>query len=234
MCEGHEGHDHAGGATTHLHPTLYRRGGALLTPAEVHHQVFTTVRFREGYDLAEVDAFLGQVEVTINTILRENTELSAQLAAAQAIRPGSAAVGDSAARIVAVAQEAADQALSDARGMAEQILAEARAQADTLLGEAAQMNREAAENLQRSRNRVRNILQMPVGELRGLLDEFEPDRGEAATLPRAMTARDVALVQQHARAHQPGPPQPGAHQPGADSHTGHPPFRSPRPVGEDV
>jgi DivIVA domain-containing protein len=40
----------------------------LLTPNDVRDKTFTTHRFREGYDMDEVDAFLDQVRVTIETI----------------------------------------------------------------------------------------------------------------------------------------------------------------------
>lgn len=41
---------------------------SLLTPNDVRDQVFTTHRFREGYDMDEVDAFLDHVRGTIETI----------------------------------------------------------------------------------------------------------------------------------------------------------------------
>jgi DivIVA domain-containing protein len=89
--------------------------------------VFTTVRLREGYDLAQVDTFLDQVEATLATILRENTELKARLDGyRQTSQPG-----ESAPRIVALAQETASRAIDMARQDAGRIVEDAREEAET-------------------------------------------------------------------------------------------------------
>jgi DivIVA domain-containing protein len=55
--------------TGHL-PSVGGEAG-LLTPADIRNKVFTTVRLREGYDLAQVDTFLDQVEATLSSVLGE-------------------------------------------------------------------------------------------------------------------------------------------------------------------
>ena len=46
-----------------------------LTPEDVQNKRFTTVRFKEGYDEEEVDAFLDEVETELRRLLGENDEL---------------------------------------------------------------------------------------------------------------------------------------------------------------
>jgi DivIVA domain-containing protein len=46
-----------------------------LTPQDVASKQFTTVRFKEGYDLDEVDNFLDEVELTLNAITLEVQDL---------------------------------------------------------------------------------------------------------------------------------------------------------------
>ena len=51
-----------------------------LTPADVRHKQFSTTRLRPGYDEEEVDAFLDEVEVELDRLIKENEELRAKLA----------------------------------------------------------------------------------------------------------------------------------------------------------
>jgi DivIVA domain-containing protein len=55
-----------------------------LTPEDVSNKRFTPVRLREGYDMGEVDQFLDEVEAELGRLTKENDELRAKLAAAQA------------------------------------------------------------------------------------------------------------------------------------------------------
>jgi DivIVA domain-containing protein len=48
-----------------------------LTPEDVRNKQFTTVRFKEGYDLDEVDDFLDQVEVSLSAATLEAKDLRA-------------------------------------------------------------------------------------------------------------------------------------------------------------
>jgi len=52
-----------------------------LTAEDVRNKQFGTVRFKEGYRLDEVDAFLDQVEAQISLLVSENESLRARLAA---------------------------------------------------------------------------------------------------------------------------------------------------------
>src|SRR3954468_9704911 len=47
-----------------------------LTPEDVQKKQFSTVRFKEGYDEEEVDAFLDEVEAELRRLLAEHHSLS--------------------------------------------------------------------------------------------------------------------------------------------------------------
>ncbi|SNT34164.1 DivIVA domain-containing protein [Streptosporangium subroseum] len=130
-------------------------GGRLLTPHDVRNKVLPTVRLREGYDLAEVDTFLSEIESTLRRLLRENARLSTRLTTAdRASRQVSPSAGDSAARIVMRAQEAADEAIAAARQEADTIVAEARELAEAIereaLDKAAALERDSQEKHRRA------------------------------------------------------------------------------------
>ena len=55
-----------------------------LTPEDVQNKRFSTVRFKEGYDEEEVDAFLDEVEAELRRLLGENTDLRARPSGAPA------------------------------------------------------------------------------------------------------------------------------------------------------
>ncbi|MEV4360732.1 DivIVA domain-containing protein [Nonomuraea sp. NPDC049625] len=109
----------------------------LLTPTAVHHQVFTVVRLRAGYDLAEVDAFLSTVETTISLLWQDNAHLRERLAAATpAPADMLAAAEESARETVKVARHEARQAVEAAREEARETVEAARQEARHMLTEA--------------------------------------------------------------------------------------------------
>jgi DivIVA domain-containing protein len=165
MPEDHAGHAHDGNGAHagHDHPHPHAEsapvlhlasGGRLLTPADVRNKVFATVRVREGYDMAQVDDFLDQVEATLDRALRENAELKA--------RPERCPEGEGAPQIIALAQEAAERALAMAREQARGVVAEARERADAAQCEALAYG-----------GRIREGLQDQIRQLRTLLTELE-------------------------------------------------------------
>jgi DivIVA domain-containing protein len=116
----------------------------LLSPSDVRIQVFSTVRLREGYDLAEVDAFLGRVETTLTRLLRERDELRNRPVCRHAD-------GEGAGRVLARAQEMADEMIAEAYEEAERILAAAHDKAAALEREAEQRQRAAMAALEETR-----------------------------------------------------------------------------------
>jgi DivIVA domain-containing protein len=136
-----------------------------LTPEDVSNKRFTPVRLREGYDMGEVDQFLDEVEAELARLTRENDDLRAKLAAAQAggatrapekapepetvvekpapaptPAPAPAAVAAPVEEIkvttVADASSAAARLLEIATRNADELVSEAKDQADKVVGEA--------------------------------------------------------------------------------------------------
>ncbi|MDR2723403.1 MAG: DivIVA domain-containing protein [Cellulomonadaceae bacterium] len=56
---------------------------ALLTAEDILNKKFAATKFREGYDVEEVDDYLDEVVRTISALTEENENLKAQLAAAE-------------------------------------------------------------------------------------------------------------------------------------------------------
>ncbi len=132
-----------------------------LTPEDVSNKRFTPVRLREGYDMGEVDQFLDEVEAELARLTRENDDLRAKLAAAQAggqapvverapepvkaptpapapaPAPAAAAPAEEIkVTTVADASSAAARLLEIATRNADELVAEAKDQADKIVGEA--------------------------------------------------------------------------------------------------
>ncbi|MGW6503063.1 DivIVA domain-containing protein [Nonomuraea angiospora] len=170
---------------------------ALLTAAAVHHQVFTVVRLRGGYDLAEVDAFLSRVETTLSLLWGDNAQLRERLAA-NAVAPSDASAGAevlaaahrSAEKTITAAQHEARQILAAAHAEAEQRQREAAAAADSLTQAARQAIDEQIDQLviavtDQSRH-LQHTLHGRLAELRAVLDDLTtPSHGvhEASPAP---------------------------------------------------
>lgn len=56
---------------------------ALLTAEEIVNKQFTATKFREGYDIEEVDDFLDEVVRTLSAVHEDNADLKAKLDAAE-------------------------------------------------------------------------------------------------------------------------------------------------------
>ncbi|WP_277212814.1 DivIVA domain-containing protein [Isoptericola croceus] len=56
---------------------------ALLTAEDILNKKFSATKFREGYDVEEVDDFLDEVVRTLTSVQEENEDLRAKLAAAE-------------------------------------------------------------------------------------------------------------------------------------------------------
>ena len=54
---------------------------ALLTAEDILNKKFSATKFREGYDVEEVDDFLDEVVRTLNSVQEENEDLKSKLAA---------------------------------------------------------------------------------------------------------------------------------------------------------
>jgi DivIVA domain-containing protein len=72
-----------------------------LTPEDVRNKQFTTVRFKEGYDLDEVDNFLDEIEESLSAVTREVADLraTAKGEVPESIRDEIRSLGDENARL---------------------------------------------------------------------------------------------------------------------------------------
>ncbi|MBE1583605.1 DivIVA domain-containing protein [Nonomuraea angiospora] len=185
----HEEHDHgpvlphshasAGGAPVPL-PVQGNVPGqfALLTAPMVHHQVFTVVRLRSGYDLAEVDTFLAHVETTLSLLWQDNARLRERLSTPPTGVGGEtiAAARREARRIVAAAHEDAERLRGEAAAAADALAQAARlAIGERLDGVIADHGRHLHDTL---RALLDDIVAPPPGEtaaVRAHDDPAEPD-----------------------------------------------------------
>ena len=85
-----------------------------LTPEDVRNKQFTTVRFKEGYDLDEVDNFLDEIEESLSAVTREAEDLraTAKGQVPESIREEIRSLGDENARLKSELDQAA-KALED-------------------------------------------------------------------------------------------------------------------------
>jgi DivIVA domain-containing protein len=85
-----------------------------LTPEDVRNKQFTTVRFKEGYDLDEVDNFLDEIEESLSAVTREVEDLraTAKGEVPESIREEIRSLGDENARLKSELDQAA-KALQD-------------------------------------------------------------------------------------------------------------------------
>jgi DivIVA domain-containing protein len=221
MHDGHGKHEHEHhGAVTvtseapyAVRPIPHSCGGGWLSPAEVRGQVFSTVRLREGYEMGEVDTFLDKVEAALGAVLADNQDLRAQLtlaerAAAQVAQPG----GD-AGRIVALAQQAAEQAITAAQQEAAAIVARAHERAEAVVRQARDHG-----------TQMRESLQAQARQLQGLLRELDTHDGALLTTLQSQPG----AVEPAARAHPDDQPAVPA-QPTPEAFNG----RMPPPDGTD-
>jgi DivIVA domain-containing protein len=191
---GHEGHGHAGQA----HPSAAEPAAVLhldvnrgsLTPADVRNKVFATVRLREGYDMAQVDTFLDQVEAAMTRILQENAALRAR---PDSSRQPAAPAGAGAPHIVALAQEAADRAIAMAQEEAREIIAEAGGRAEAAKREVLSYGGRMREGLQRQIRQLQTLLAelenktTRIPDLSPPTDRSPRDAGSRNAFPGAAT-----------------------------------------------
>ncbi len=129
-----------------------------LTPEDVQKKTFTPVRLREGYDMAEVDQFLDEVEGELRRLHQEVDEVRSSPddpAAVRAPADSTTAQGEDgsgasvqAPRSVPEASAAAARLLELATNSADQLVGEAKERADKML-------REAKENAERLESETR-------------------------------------------------------------------------------
>lgn len=223
-----------------------------LTPEDVQKKQFSTVRFKEGYDEEEVDAFLDEVEAELRRLIADNQSLSRAAHAAPAASAAAAPTAppppaedpnETALRTLLLAQRTADEAIAQAKAEAEQVVAQARTRAGSIESEAQQQHASAMAELQRQRETFeRQIDNLRAFEreyrtrlkayLEGQLRDLEARTAEPTAPPPPAPSMPAAPPM-------PPPPAPGAASvppvaPPARPAPGASPFTPGRPLVEDV
>ncbi|WP_199546268.1 DivIVA domain-containing protein [Streptomyces sp. N35] len=171
------------------HPQVPGQQRPLLTPDDVHHKWFTTTRLREGYDLGEVDTFLQDVEYTLACLHRDNTDLRRR-------QPAPTDTGHDAARIIALADRTAGQAIAAACAEAQRIIDEARAKADRLEQEATARAAQASAHAEQAAAAHLHTLDR---EIRAKRSELEALTSSRLTLERQLTGLRTLLADYRSR-----------------------------------
>ncbi|WP_419993382.1 DivIVA domain-containing protein [Streptomyces boninensis] len=142
----------------------------LLTPDDVHHQWFDTVRLREGYEMGAVDTFLKEVEYTIDQLYKQVAALRETPGTqSQSVLPESR----HAARIIALADHTAQQTTEDARAEAQRIIAEAHTQAAAIERDARLRAERMEGQLTNMRALITEYRERLAGDLDTHLDDIE-------------------------------------------------------------
>jgi DivIVA domain-containing protein len=171
---------------------------ALLTAEDILSKTFSTVKFKEGYDIEEVDDFLDEVVRTLNSVQEENESVKAKLAAAEhriaelsradaaqtAFQPEPVAVPEQQPEPVAVPEQqpaepaSATGMLQLAQKVHDDYVNAGKAEGERLLAEAQEEStrivREAENQSQRTLSQLeqeRSLLERKIDELRS----FERD-----------------------------------------------------------
>jgi cell division initiation protein len=147
----------------------------MLTPDDITKKTFT-VRHVRGYDPQEVDDFLDRVVADYSTVLQQlnaaNVDLSRYRSGAstQQLPPvvtppiQSNPIGD-VARLLAVAQQSADQQAADAKAAADRVIADAQAAGSKLVADAGTQAAQIVAEGTSKRNEIVGALEVQRSEL---------------------------------------------------------------------
>ncbi|MEI7779821.1 MAG: DivIVA domain-containing protein, partial [Actinomycetes bacterium] len=170
-----------------------------LTPEDVRNKQFATVRFKEGYDLDEVDKFLDDVEAELLRLAAESDELRAQLArnasppvtapiapSAPAAPPAAPVVpaSEAAVAMLALAQKTADEHVANAKAEADRLLVAAKGQADAAASERENLRSTLEKRIEELRAFEREYRARLRTYIEGQLQELDTPSGDGGTPPR--------------------------------------------------
>lgn len=161
-----------------------------LTPQDVHNKQFSVVRLREGYDQAEVDEFLDEVEAELRRILEENQQMrggqpapageadvDAAREAAEDARLSDTELRE-AVRDTSDAPAAALSILTHAQTAADNLIDEAQQRADELIGDATQRAQDLDAETERRREELLGDLKREEQVLRVTIDDLRSHERE--------------------------------------------------------
>jgi DivIVA domain-containing protein len=150
--------------TTGEHETLE---GGRLAPADIHDVRFSSgTMMRPGYSAAEVDRFLARTAQELARLHAEKAELRDQVRAlsADAERVVQEAPSDQAVRLLATAQQTADQYVAEAEDFSRQMSADARSRYEEELRNAREQAGAIIQAAQEAASRMVAEGETPAGE----------------------------------------------------------------------
>jgi DivIVA domain-containing protein len=154
-----------------------------LTPEDVRNKQFTTVRFKEGYDLDEVDNFLDEIEESLAAITREAEDLRSAVKGEvpESIREEIRSLGDENARLKSELDQSA-RALEDSE--ARSVVSEDSAAS----GEALKAAQERANELESQLSQVQSELAESAAAISELREQLATAQSEGATAAASAAA----------------------------------------------
>ncbi len=159
-----------------------------LSAQDVHDKQFKLVRNSTGYDMDEVDAFLDEVEAAVES-LTDQLEATQERVEALEAEPSGTDTSAAAARILEMAQQTADEYVSEARRTAEGLVADAEKAARKSVKKLEHQRRDLEDRVSalrtfesEIRSRLTGYFQSQLTDLRALADEPDADKsGESDT-----------------------------------------------------
>lgn len=162
---------------------------ALLTAEDILNKKFSATKFREGYDVEEVDDFLDEVVRTLSAVQEENDDLRSKLAAAErrvaelsrsdaaqqsqpapvaapaapvAPAPKAPAEPESATGMLQLAQKLHDDYVRSGQEEGDRLISEAKAEGARIVREAEETSHRTLSQLEQERS----LLERKIDELR--------------------------------------------------------------------
>jgi DivIVA domain-containing protein len=160
---------------------------ALLTAEDILNKKFSATKFREGYDVEEVDDFLDEVVRTLTAVQEENDDLRSKLAAAErrvaelsrsdaaqqaapvaaaapapAAAPKASAEPESATGMLQLAQKLHDDYVRSGQEEGDRLISEAKAEGARIVREAEETSHRTLSQLEQERS----LLERKIDELR--------------------------------------------------------------------
>lgn len=156
----------------------------MLTPLEIHEKEFR--RVLRGYSEVEVDEFLDQVVRDFEQLLRENSELKAELEKSREEVARYQKIEETLQNTLVVAQRTSEELQAAARREADLIIKEARARAREVEEAAKQKILKMAEELERLIKAHHAFLSRMKASATSYLSQIEAEEREQYESPMAL------------------------------------------------
>jgi cell division initiation protein len=158
----------------------------MLTPEAIANKQFTVRTIGRGYDATEVDDFLDQVMVDYGNALRQLQDAQAKASSATTAQvPQVPTQFGDAARLLAVAQQTADQQIEEAKAQARQIVDAANGQAAKIVSDANAQAAQVVAQGNSTRHEIIGKMEVQRGELQSHIDALAQAKSAAAEVLQA-------------------------------------------------